>query len=102
MSGPFYAAYMRLQGLHPYVFRANFAMIFILDGALRLTGYLGTGLVTFDLYKLLLVSIPVMVSSIFIGGLLHQRLRNWNIKRDIRILSMAGGAALITKSFLMP
>ncbi len=77
-------------------------MIFILDGALRLTGYLGTGLVTFDLYKLLLVSIPVMVSSIFIGGLLHQRLRNWNIKRDIRILSMAGGAALITKSFLMP
>jgi len=102
MSGPFYAAYMRLQGLHPFVFRANFAMIFILDGAFRLTGYLGTGLVTFDLYKLLLVSIPVMVSSIFIGGLLHRRLRNWNIKRDIRILSMAGGAALIAKSFLMP
>lgn len=66
MGGPFYAAYMRLQGLHPFVFRANFAIIFILDGALRLTGYLGTGLVTSDLYKLLLVSIPVW-QSVFLS-----------------------------------
>jgi len=102
MGGPFYAAYMRLQGMHPFVFRANFAMIFIMDGALRLTGYIGTGLVTSDLYQLLLVSIPVMIVSVFIGGLLHRRLRNWNIKRDIRILSLAGGTALIIKSFMMP
>lgn len=102
MGGPFYAAYMRLQGLHPYVYRANFAMIFILDGALRLTGYYGTGLVTVDLLSLLLVSIPIMLISVFFGGLFHHRLRNWNIKRAIRILSMAGGVALIIKSFVMP
>jgi len=102
MGGPFYAAYMRLQGMHPYVFRANFAMIFIMDGTFRLTGYFGTGLVTSDLLELLIVSVPIMLVSVFIGGLMHQRLRNWNIKRDIRILSMAGGVALIVKSFYMP
>ncbi len=102
MGGPFYASYMRLQGLHPFVFKANFAIIFLLDGSFRLTGYAGTGMIDIDLLRLLVVSVPIMLLAMLIGGLLQKRLQYWTMKREMRILAMASGIALIIKSFVMP
>jgi len=42
-GGPFYVVYLKHRGLPKTQFRATFAMIFLVDGAGRLTGYLVGG-----------------------------------------------------------
>jgi uncharacterized protein len=43
-GGPFYVIYLNLRGLDRGVFRATFAMNFLIDGGVRLAAFVGAGL----------------------------------------------------------
>ena len=60
-GGPFYVTYLKARQLDKSVFRATFACMFLLDGAARLTGYVGTAVVDIQLLVLLAMSLPLMM-----------------------------------------
>lgn len=96
-GGPFYVIYLKLRGLDKSDFRATYAMIFLLDGAGRLTGYLFTGFYNLDSLLLVAVSLPVMIVGMYIGGHIHANITQLTFQRAISLLLIASGIALLLK-----
>jgi uncharacterized membrane protein YfcA len=96
-GGPFYVSYLKARQLDKTAFRATFACIFLLDGAARVTGYLGTEVVDIQLLVLLATSLPVMILGMYLGGKIHTGLSAEVFTRGISILLMASGASLLLR-----
>lgn len=96
-GGPFYVIYLKLLGLEKSDFRATFAMIFLLDGAGRLTGYLATGFYTLDVLLLVAASLPVMMIGMYIGGHVHVNISQQAFQRAISLVLIVSGIALLLK-----
>ncbi len=96
-GGPFYVSYLKARQLDKTSFRATFACIFLLDGAARVTGYLGTEVVDIQLLVLLATSLPVMILGMYLGGKVHTSLSAEIFTRGISILLLASGASLMLR-----
>ena len=96
-GGPFYVTYLKARQLDKNAFRATFACIFILDGAARVTGYVGTAVVDIQLLFLLAMSLPVMILGMYLGGKIHTSLSAEIFTRAISILLLASGASLMLR-----
>jgi hypothetical protein len=96
-GGPFYVTYLKARQLDKNVFRATFACIFLLDGAARVTGYVGTAVVDIQLLVLLAMSLPVMILGMYLGGKIHTSLSAEVFTRGISILLLASGASLMLR-----
>lgn len=96
-GGPFYVTYLKARQLDKNVFRATFACIFLLDGAARVTGYVGTAVVDIQLLVLLAMLLPVMILGMYLGGKIHTSLSAEVFTRGISILLMASGVSLMLR-----
>ena len=96
-GGPFYAIYLKLRGLEKSDFRATFAMIFLLDGAGRLTGYLISGFFHLDALFLVAASLPMMIIGMYLGGHVHANISQRTFQRAISLLLIGSGTALLLK-----
>ena len=96
-GGPFYVTYLKARQLDKTAFRATFACIFILDGAARVAGYVGTSVVDIQLLFLLAISLPVMILGMYLGGKIHTNLSAEIFTRGISILLLASGASLMLR-----
>ena len=96
-GGPFYVIYLKLRGLDKTRFRATFAAIFIMDGTVRLFGYIGLGFFNGRTLPLVAVTIPVMAVALWLGGRIHTSLSQQAFQRAISVLLIASGFVLIGK-----
>ena len=96
-GGPFYVTYLKARQLDKTAFRATFACIFILDGAARVTGYVGTAAVDIQLLFLLAMSLPVMILGMYLGGKIHTNLSAEIFTRGISIMLLVSGASLMLR-----
>ena len=96
-GGPFYVSYLKARQLDKNAFRATFACVFMLDGAARVTGYVGTAVVDVQLLVLLGISLPVMILGMYLGGRIHTSLSAEVFTRAISILLLASGASLMLR-----
>ncbi|MEJ2140979.1 MAG: sulfite exporter TauE/SafE family protein [Gammaproteobacteria bacterium] len=96
-GGPFYVMYLQFQGIPKGIFRATIASIFVIEGILRVTGYTIVGFYTKDMLILVLVSIPVMVLAMSIGGHIHTNISQRSFQRAVGILLLGSGIALLYK-----
>ena len=85
-GGPFYVSYLKARQLDKHAFRATFACVFMLDGAARVTGYVGTAVVDVELLVLLAISLPLMILGMYLGGRIHTSLSAEVFTRAISIL----------------
>lgn len=96
-GGPFYVTYFKARGLDKAAFRATFATIFLLDGAGRLFGYVGTGLFTLDFLTLAAAALPIMAVFLYLGGHVHTKLSQQAFQRAISALLIVSGVMLLLK-----
>lgn len=96
-GGPFYVIYLQLRRLDKTPFRATFATIFLIDGANRIAGYLFSGFFTLEFLWLLIVLLPVMGLSLYLGGQIHLTFSQEVFKRAISVLLVISGIALLLK-----
>ncbi len=96
-GGPFYVMYFKARGLDKSAFRATFATIFLLDGAGRLLGYVGSGFFTWPFLKIAALALPVMAVALYVGGHIHTKLSQQAFQRGISVLLIASGVALLLK-----
>lgn len=96
-GGPFYVIYLNLRGLDKSAFRATFAMYFLVDGAMRLTGYAVVGFFDHQMLMALLASIPIAGIALFIGGRVHTTISQQTFAKLISLLLVTSGSALLLK-----
>lgn len=97
-GGPFYVVYLKMRGLDKNQFRATIAMIFLLDGGARMTGYALNGLYTQQVLLLVLMLLPVLFIGMYVGHHLHIKIDQHRFNQLISILLLASGVILIFKS----
>ena len=96
-GGPFYVVYLQFKGIPKGTFRATIASIFIIEGALRVAGYTLVNFYTVEMLGLVLLSLPVMVIAMNIGGHIHTTISQKNFQRSVGVLLLASGLALLYK-----
>ena len=98
-GGPFYVVYLKMRQLDKNQFRATIAMIFLVDGGARMTGYALNGLFTSQVLWLVLILLPVLFAGMYAGHHLHIRIDQRRFNQVISALLMVSGIMLIIKSF---
>ncbi len=96
-GGPFYVIYLQLRQLDKTAFRATVAMIFLLDGGFRLTGYILSGFYNPQTLWLVAAAMPVMLLALFAGGQIHTGISPLTFRRAIGVILLVSGMALILK-----
>jgi uncharacterized membrane protein YfcA len=94
-GGPFYVIYLHLRNQGKLEFRATIAMIFLLDGAIRVLGYLYSGLLDTSILVAALAALPIMLASMQVGAYFHSKLSPDSIQRLISILLVGSGSLLL-------
>lgn len=96
-GGPFYVIYLKLRGLDKTAFRATIAVSFLIDGGMRLTGYLISGF--YDLQTMLMIAagVPIMVVGMYVGGHIHTNLSQQAFQRMISVVLVGSGISLLLK-----
>ena len=97
-GGPFYVVYLKMRQLNKDQFRATIAMIFLVDGGARMTGYALNGLFTEQVLWLVLTLVPVLFLGMTAGHHLHIKIDQQRFNQLISFLLMASGIMLIIKS----
>jgi uncharacterized membrane protein YfcA len=97
-GGPFYVIYLNLRHLDKNSFRATFATIFLIDGAMRLAGYAMKGFYTLEMLSYLALAVPVAGIGLFFGGRIHTALGRDTFVRLISVLLLGSGTALLMKA----
>lgn len=97
-GGPFYVVYLNLRRLDKTSFRATFAAIFLIDGAMRLLGYALKGLYNLEALVYLACAIPVAGLGLAVGGRIHTALGRETFVRLISMLLLGSGTALLLKA----
>lgn len=96
-GGPFYVIYLNLRGLDRRVFRATFAMNFLIDGGVRLAAFAAAGLYHRQTLGYLLAAVPIAGAGLYIGGRMQTGLSPRAFQLVIRILLLTSGLALLLK-----
>ena len=96
-GGPFYVIYLKHRGLPKSQFRATFATIFLLDGAGRLTGYLGGGFFDRDWLILAAGALPVMAVGLYLGGHIHTNISQRSFQVAVSSLLVISGFSLLLR-----
>lgn len=99
-GGPFYVVYLKMRQLDKSCFRATIAMVFLVDGGVRIIGYAMNGLYTQQVLLMLLVLFPVLMAGLYIGHHLHFNVNQKRFNQLISLLLMISGIMLIYKSLL--
>ncbi|MBF0471588.1 MAG: sulfite exporter TauE/SafE family protein [Gammaproteobacteria bacterium] len=94
-GGPFYVTYLQLRGIDKSHFRATIALIFLLDGCSRITGYTLTGVYTEETILLTLSAMPLMFIALYLGGRIHTTITQAQFRKGISILLTISGITLI-------
>lgn len=95
-GGPFYMIYLRLRNLEQVPTVASFATWFMVDGTIRIVGFIAIGLVTFALIPTLLLWIPAALLGLLLGGRVHTGLTKNQFRLFISLLLVFSGYKLIT------
>ena len=96
-GGPFYVLYLKHRGLPKSQFRATFATIFLLDGAGRLTGYLGGGFFDRDWLVLAAGALPIMAAGLYFGGHIHTSISQRSFQVAVSSLLVISGFSLLLR-----
>ncbi|MGE3537448.1 MAG: sulfite exporter TauE/SafE family protein [Candidatus Tectimicrobiota bacterium] len=96
-GGPFYVMYLKLKDLDKSVFRATFAINFLIDGAIRLISYAVIGLVRWQLLLYVLIALPIVSAGLYLGGRLHTGCSQHTFVRLISLLLLGSGLTLLCK-----
>ena len=96
-GGPFYVIYLKLRGLDKAAFRSSIAAILLLDGGMRLTGFLLSGFYTVKILLMFVLSLPVMWLALYIGGHIHLRISQPAFQKIISITLICSGVGLMLK-----
>jgi uncharacterized membrane protein YfcA len=67
-GGPFHVIYLNLRGLDRTVFRATFAMNFLIDGGVRLAAFAAAGLYHRQTVGYLLAAVPIAGAGLYRGA----------------------------------
>jgi len=97
-GGPFYVVYLKIRQLDKSQFRATIAMIFLVDGAARITAYALNGLYTPQVLWLVLTLLPILLAGMYAGHHIHLKINQQRFNQVINLLLMISGAVLIIKS----
>lgn len=97
-GGPFYVVYLKMRQLDKNQFRATIAMIFLVDGGVRMASYALNGLFTAQVLWLVLTLVPVLFAGMYVGHHLHVKINQQRFNQMISLLLMISGAMLIIKS----
>ncbi len=95
-GGAFYMIYLRLRNLEQVPTVASFATWFMVDGTIRIIGFIAIGLVTFALVPTLLIWIPAALAGLLLGGRVHTGLTKSQFRLFISLLLVFSGYKLIT------
>jgi uncharacterized membrane protein YfcA len=96
-GGPFYVIYFNLRRLENSVFRATFALNYLIDGAIRLIAYAIMGLWQWDTLLALLSALPVAAVGLYVGGRVHTGCSPTTFVRLVSLLLLSSGLALLLK-----
>jgi uncharacterized membrane protein YfcA len=96
-GGPFYVIYFNLRRLEKSVFRATFALNYLVDGAVRLIAYAIMGLWQWETLLALLSALPVVAIGLYVGGRVHTGFSQPTFVRLVSLLLLASGLALLLK-----
>jgi len=96
-GGPLYVTYFKARGLDKAVFRTTLAVTFVLDGAGMIIGFGSAGYLNRELLVLILVSLPVMLVFVYIGGHVHTRITQVQFQKAISVLLILSGTVLLLK-----
>ena len=97
-GGPFYVIYFGLRQMPRDIFRATFALNFLIDGAIRLTAYASVGFFHRQVLLSLLASLPIVAAALFLGGRIQTGFSQTVFKRCISVLLLVSGIALVIKN----
>jgi uncharacterized membrane protein YfcA len=96
-GGPFYVIYLNLRGLDRSVFRATFAMNFLIDGGVRLAAFVAAGLFHRQTLGYLLAAVPIAGAGLYVGGRIQTGFSPRVFQLVIRVLLLTSGLALLLK-----
>lgn len=97
-GGPFYVIYYRLRQLPKTVFLASIAMLFVIDGALRIAGFALGGHYTAQHAWLLALMAPSAWLGLKLGHRLHLGLTQAQFTRVLSGLLIVSGSLLVWRS----
>lgn len=95
-GGPFYMIYLTLRGLDKKALRASFAAYFIVDGSIRLVGFVAVGMINASVLATLLSWLPAAALGLFVGGRVHVGIRPITFKYFISLLLVFSGYRLLS------
>lgn len=93
-GGPFYMIYLTLRGLDKLPLRASFAAFFLVDGGIRLGGFLLVGMLDQGALRTLAVWLPPAALGLFIGGRVHVALSPATFRFGISAVLLFSGYRL--------
>ena len=96
-GGPFYVAYLQLWGPGKTQFRATASTMFIIEGSVRITGYVASGLFTRESLLLSAAALPVVALGLYAGHHVHTNLSEATFRRLIGLLLLGSGTALVLR-----
>lgn len=96
-GGPLYVIYYQLRGLPKSVFRSTIATVFLVEGAIRLTGYAVAGFYNREILLWIAASLPFMALGLYVGGHIHTSISQRQFQRAIGVLLIISGIALLVK-----
>lgn len=99
-GGPFYVAYLKMRQLDKGQFRATIAMIFFVDGGVRIGGYAIAGLYNEKVLWMLLMLFPLLLLGMYTGHHLHIKIDQKRFNQLISAMLFISGIMLIYKSII--
>lgn len=96
-GGPFYVIYLQLRHLDKGVFRATVASIFMIDGGIRVSGFLLSGFFIHETLLLAALGLPIMALAMYLGAHIHTSISQITFHRAIGVLLLGSGVALLLK-----
>jgi uncharacterized membrane protein YfcA len=96
-GGPLYVIYLQFRQLDKSTFRATVASIFMLDGGIRVVGFIASGFFIHETLLLAALGLPIMGLAMYLGGHIHTSISQNTFHRAVGVLLLGSGAALLLK-----
>ncbi len=98
-GGPFYVIYFRLRGLDKTKFRATISASFVVDGSLRIFGFVMSHALHLKLFVVILCTIPLIWFGMSAGGKIHTKMSQQSFVKMVSLILFGSGVALLWKHF---
>lgn len=96
-GGPFYVVYLKLRKLDKSAFRATIVMLFLFDGAIRISAYSFNGFYTKEVLVMSLSALPVLLAGLWLGHHVHLKISKQRFNQLISLILLVSGVALFFK-----